>query len=56
MRDGAHDSRVRHKAYDHMPHKSSRAVHRSRDCAGLEHDARVPLSEDLTTAKHGSTH
>ena len=36
-----------------MSHKSSRAVHRSRDCAGLEHDARVPFSEDLTTAKHG---
>ena len=36
-----------------MPHKSSRAVHRSRDCAGLEHDARVPFSEDLTTVKHG---
>ena len=39
-----------------MSHTSSRAVHCSRDCAGLEHDARVPLSEDLTTAKHGSTH
>ena len=39
-----------------MSHKSSRAAHRSRNCAGLEHDARVPLSEDLTTAKHGSTH
>ena len=36
-----------------MTHKSSRAVHRSRDCAGLKHDARVPFSEDLTTAKHG---
>ena len=36
-----------------MSHKSSRAVHRSRDCAGLEHDARVPFSEDLTTVKHG---
>ena len=30
-----------------MSHKSSRALHYSRDCAGLEHDARVPLSEDL---------
>ena len=38
-----------------MSHKSSRAVYRSRDCAGLEHDARVPLSEDLTTAKHGGS-
>ena len=36
-----------------MPHKKSRAVNRSRDCVGLEHDARVPFSEDLTTAKHG---
>ena len=36
-----------------MSHKSSRAVHRSRDCAGLEHDARVPFSEDLTTVKQG---
>ena len=36
-----------------MSHKSSRAVHRSSDCAGLERDARVPFSEDLTTAKHG---
>ena len=36
-----------------MSHKSSRAVHRSRDCAGLEHDARVPFSEELTTVKHG---
>ena len=37
-----------------MSHKSSRAVHRSRDCAGLEHDARVPLSEDLTTPNTGA--
>ena len=36
-----------------MSHESSRAVHRSRDCAGLEHDARVPFSEDFTTVKHG---
>ena len=36
-----------------MSHKSNRSVHRSRDCAGLEHDARVPFSEDLTTVKHG---
>ena len=36
-----------------MSHKISRAVHRSRDCAGLEHDARVPFSEDITTAKDG---
>ena len=36
-----------------MSHKSSRAEHRSRDCAGLERDARVPFSEDLTTVKHG---
>ena len=37
-----------------MSYKSSRAVHRSRDCAGLEHDARGPLSEDLTTPKRGA--
>ena len=36
-----------------MSHKSSGAVHRSRDYAGLEHDARVPFPEDLTTAEHG---
>ena len=36
-----------------MSHKSSRAVHRSRDCVGLEHDARVPFSEDFTTVKYG---
>ena len=44
-----------HSVFHQYVVKSSRAVHRSRDCAGLEHDARVPLSEDLTTAKHGST-
>ena len=59
MRDGAdHLLAVEYdcdtKCMYHVPHMSSRAVHRSRDCARLKHDGRVPFSEDLPAAEHGN--
>ena len=52
MRDGADHLMIVEYDTKRMTTCPIRAVY----CDGLEHDARVPLSEDLTTAKHGSTH